>query len=238
MNKRYIGKNNGFWMGTVVELPKQVHRDGNKEWFSMKVRVNYQNNELVCPVVFSKITYQSVKDNLHLHDTVEIAGCWKAEDVFQNEKQKTIKKQYVEASTILITKEENQSFQQVEIEGILVKKLTKRKWRKDGKLLLNAKGNPVPLKDKQGKFLYTIRTGRDGKVLNDYTIACNVKQEDGVVVTHYIPCVSYEKDAKKVAYKIDIGEAVIGNGYVKMRKNAKNEKIVYEVVLTNVEKVS
>lgn len=238
MTKRYMGRNKGFWIGKVIELPTYIKTYQGEMKYRMKVQVAHEYNDLTCSVFFTKNTYQAIQDNVCLESYVEIAGCWKAEDVFDEKQQKKVKKQYIEASTVLIVKHENKPFQQVEIEGVLVKKLTKRKWKKDGKLMVNGKGNPVPLKDKSGKLLYTIRTGRDGRVLNDYTIACNIEEENGKVVTHYLPCVSYDKEAKKIAYQIDIGEALTGSGYIKMRKNEKDEKPIYEVILTNIEKVS
>lgn len=263
MQKRKLGKNHGIWCGRVYTEPEFSHNIKNKETnevleefykFYIETETEEEHNGLtdhsILPVTVSKSNLDKLGRDLNIGNIVFVKGSWRTYD-YKKQERKTSRLEQTAFVKIIEIHEEFvvKTRNKIEIEGVLVGKLYEAVKDEDGSIKKDEFGSPVPVLDENKNKVFTVRPHRDGGTVNDYMVAINrpkgriplefkndVALPKKYIQSDYIPCVSYEEMAKKVAYDIDLLSEVKGVGYIRSREYIKGgqKRTALEAVITEI----
>lgn len=263
MKKKKLGKNHGIWCGEVVadltvshEIRDRETKEVIETFYKTEIQVEIRNvedvliNKSLLPVTVSQSNLNTLGKELEIGDIVFIKGSWRAYDYKNKETNRTKLDQTAFVKIIEIHDEyEIRTRNKIEFQGTLVKKLTDVERTESGEKVFDSRGKAVPKRDEDGNIVYAVRKNKEGKIVNDFTIAINRPNgssrpdESGFaenVSSDYIPCISYGKLARKVADEIRVGAEVVGSGYIRARhyndRNG-NPRVAYEAVITTIEEL-
>ena len=227
MKKRKLGKNHGVWSGSVISALEFSHEVKDRKTneiverfykFYIETEISYEKDgelrvvdKSTLPVTVSETNLRELNpeaveatETLVLGDIVFIKGSWRAYDYKSKDENRTRLDQTAYVKII----EKHSDFQvrtrnKFEFEGVLVKKLYEYEKGEGGRAVRDDKGRLVPKKDEEGNDVFTVRKNREGKIVNDFTIAIN--RPNG---SDYIPCIAYGRLAKHIAKNVDRGAEI------------------------------
>lgn len=249
MNKKKLGKNHGVWCGTVaseLEFSHDIkHRESDEVIevfykFYLDVEKRNKKEEIVdrslLPVTVSQSNINELGRELSIGTIVFIKGSWRAYD-YKNKETSKVK---LEQTAYVKIMEAHDDFEvktrnKFDFSGTIVRKLFEFERDGNGKGLKNDKGQLVPKKDELGNIIYAIRKNKEGKIVNDVTVVIN--RPNG---SDYIPCIAFDRLAKKIKNEIDINSEVEGSGYIRVREYKNRNGVVekaYEAVITSIQNI-
>lgn len=249
MNKTKLGKNHGVWCGTVasdLEFSHDIKRRESSEVietfykFYLEVERKNKRDEVVdrsvIPVTVSKSNIDELDRELTLGTIVFIKGSWRAYD-YKDKKNDRVK---LEQTAYVKVMEAHDNFEvktrnKFDFSGTLVRKLFEYERDENGKGKKDEKGRLIPKRDEEGNIIYAVRKNKENKIVNDVTILIN--RPNG---SDSIPCIAYDRLAKKIKSDIAIDSEVEGTGYIRVREytnsNGKKEK-AYEAVIESIKNI-
>jgi hypothetical protein len=242
MDKK-IGKNLGVWYGEMVgelEFSHEVKERSSGKIIERFLRCNIRTEILnkrgemidssIIPVTVSENKINELAKRPEAGDILFLKGSWRAYDYKKGAGGKTKLEQTAYAKFIeLHTSYQMKVRNKFDFEGVLVRKLYECEREENGKPKKDQQNRLIPRLDENGAVKYTVRKNKEGKVVNDITIAVN--RPNG---SDYLPAIAYKKLAVYISKQVDIYAEVEGSGYIRSRNITKNgiEEMVYEVVVT------
>ena len=248
MYKTKLGKNHGVWCGTVASELEFSHdirqRDSGdviETFYKFYLYVEHLRKEEVIdrstiPVTVSKSNLDALDRELTLGTIVFIKGSWRAYD-YKDRKSTKVR---LEQTAYVKIMEAHDDFEvktrnKFDFSGVLERKLFEYERDEQGKPKKDEKGRLIPRLDENGNPIYAVRKNKEGKIVNDITILIN--RPNG---SDYIPCIAYERLAKKIKNEIDLKSEVEGSGYIRVREYLDREGMTvkaYEAVITSIQNV-